>query len=320
MNKYEYSLSIIVPVYNVSSYIYDCLSSIFNQLKNCDVVEIIFINDGTKDDSMNIIQKYLIDHDLENYKNIKIINQCNMGLSAARNTGISQSKGKYLYFLDSDDYLNDGFFEKILPLLNEDYDIIEFNSIKFHFKENKLVKKYHKNIRNTGLNIVYTEVIRLDLFSWQDWAVWYRIFNRNLIGDNFFPKGYLYEDVMTVPFVYNKAKTVFSLDEYLVFYRMNPTSIMNTRNKKCLISTNYALNMFDAAEKTPYLNIVRSRFVIASVFNLIYNNGFIETFIWLRKNSMTLNKNEYELVRSKKLKLANKYPLLLLIYAFIKTR
>lgn len=320
MNKYQYSLSIIVPVYNVSSYIYDCLSSIFNQLKNCDIVEIVFINDGTKDDSMNIIQKYLIDHDLENHKNIKIINQCNMGLSAARNSGISHSKGKYLYFLDSDDYLNNSFFEKILPLLNEDYDIIEFNSIKFHFKENKLVKKYHKNIRNTGLNIVYTEDIRLDLFSWQDWAVWYRIFNRNLISDNFFPKGYLYEDVMTVPFIYNKARTVFSLDEYLIFYRMNPTSIMNTRNKKCLISTNYALNIFDEAEKTPYLNIVRSRFVIASVFNLIYNNGLIETFIWLRKNSMTLNKNEYELVRSKKLKLANKYPLLLLIYAYIKTR
>lgn len=320
MTKGEIILTIVVPVYNVGQYIYDCVDSIFSQLKESNTVEVIFINDGTKDDSINIIEKYLIGHNLKNNINFIIINQANKGLSGARNTGISIAKGKYIYFLDSDDYLHKDFFKKILPLLNEDYDIIEFNSIKFHYKKNKLIERYHRNIKNMGLNIVNNEDLRLDLFSWQDWAVWYRIFNRNLISENFFPEGYLYEDVMTVPFIYSKVEKVFSLDEYLIFYRMNPNSIMNARNTNCLKSTDHALNIFNKVEKSPYLNVVRSRFIIASVFNLIRNNGLIETFFWLKKNSIILNKSEYNLVRSKKLKLANKYPLLFLVYAFMKSR
>lgn len=320
MTRGDIVLTIVVPVYNVGQYIYKCVDSIFSQLKEFNVVEVIFINDGTKDNSINVIEKYLIDHNLENNVNIMIINQANKGLSGARNTGISIAKGKYIYFLDSDDYLQKDFFKKILPLLNEDYDIIEFNSIKFYYENNKLIEKCHRNIKNMGLNIINNENLRLDLFSWQDWAVWYRIFNRKLVSENLFPEGYLYEDVMTVPFIYNKVEKVFSLDEYLIFYRINPTSIMNVRNTKCLESTDHALNMFNKFEKSPYLNVVRSRFVIASVFNLMRNYGLIETYFWLKKNLIILNKREYNLIRSKKLKLANKYPLLLLVYVFMKSR
>ena len=131
MTKGEIILSVIVPVYNVSQYVYDCVNSIFSQLKELDVVEVIFINDGTKDDSIEIIKKYLLSLDLEKNENIRIINQSNKGLSGARNTGISCAKGKYFYFLDSDDYLHKDFFKNILPVLKDEYDIVEFNSIKF---------------------------------------------------------------------------------------------------------------------------------------------------------------------------------------------
>lgn len=316
----NFLLSIVIPVYNVDKYILECFSSVFNHFKDEYCVEVIFVNDGSTDLSKEILVNQIMGLGNLIKTKVTLVNQENKGLSSARNTGISFARGKYIYFLDSDDYLHKNFFKKILPILDEDYDIIEFNSIKFHYEKDKLIEKYHKNIKNIGLNIINNEELRLELFSWQDWAVWYRIFNRNLISENFFPEGYLYEDVMTVPFIYSKVKKVFSLDEYLIFYRMNPTSIMNLRNTKCLKSTNHVLNIFHKAEKNPYLNIVRSRFVIASVFNLMRNNGLMETFFWLKKNSIILNKNEYELVRSKKLKLANKYPLLLLIYAYIKTR
>lgn len=313
-------LSIVIPIYNVEKYIKECFLSIFDKFEKDYPVEVIFINDGSTDLSKIKLIDEIKKLEESIFSKITVIDQNNKGLSGARNTGISYAKGKYIYFLDSDDYLHKDFLKKILPILDEDYDILEFNSIKFHYEKDKLIEKYHKNIKNMGLNIINNEELRLDLFSWQDWAVWYRIFNRNLISENFFSEGYLYEDVMTVPFIYSKVKKVFSLDEYLIFYRMNPTSIMNARNTKCLKSTNHALNIFNKAEKNPYLNVVRSRFVIASVFNLMRNNGLIETFFWLKKNSIILNKSEYELVSSKKLKLANKYPLLLLAYAFMRNR
>lgn len=316
----SFLLSVVVPVYNVDKYIIECFSSIFDCFQNKYPVEVIFINDGSTDLSEKILINQIFNLDDTIKDKVTLINQENKGLSGARNTGIFYAKGKYIYFLDSDDYLHKDFFEKILPILEADYDVVEFNSVKFHYENNRLVEKYHQNIRSAGLNIIHTEESRLDLFSWQDWAVWYRIFNKKLISKDLFPEGYLYEDIMTVPFIYNKVNKVFSLDEYLIFYRMNPNSIMNTKSLKALKSINYALNIFDKNEKTSYLNIVRSRFIIASVFNLIRNNGLFETFVWLRRNSKTLNKSDYNLVRSKKLKLANKYPLLLLAYAFIKNR
>ena len=87
-------ISIIVPVYNVENYIKKCLDSIFDQTYKD--YEVIVVNDGTKDNSMNIVN---------NYK-VKIVTQKNQGLSAARNHGVEKAKGEYLIFLDSDDYLD----------------------------------------------------------------------------------------------------------------------------------------------------------------------------------------------------------------------
>src|SRR5690625_5303877 len=92
----EVKVSVIIPVYNVEQYISECVISLLKQ----DLLdsEFIFINDGSLDSSIEILKQYS-DH------RIRIVNQCNSGLSAARNTGIKESKGKYILFLDSDDYL-----------------------------------------------------------------------------------------------------------------------------------------------------------------------------------------------------------------------
>ena len=85
--------SIIIPVYDVEKYIKKCLDSVFNQTYNN--YEVIVVNDGTKDNSMEIVKNY----------NVITINQKNQGLSMARNNGVKKAKGEYLLFLDSDDYL-----------------------------------------------------------------------------------------------------------------------------------------------------------------------------------------------------------------------
>ena len=99
----EIKVSVIIPVYNVEKYIRQCLESVTNQtLKD---IEIIVVNDGTKDNSMKIVEEYLSD------ERMKIINKENGGLSSARNAGIKATQGKYICFIDSDDFIDNSIWK-----------------------------------------------------------------------------------------------------------------------------------------------------------------------------------------------------------------
>ena len=106
------TLSVIVPVYNSEKFLSQCLDSIFNQTGN---YEVIAINDGSTDKSLDILRKYSQKH-----SNMKIINQKNQGVGASRNRGIKEAKGKYLIFVDSDDWLEENAFNKIITTLKKD--------------------------------------------------------------------------------------------------------------------------------------------------------------------------------------------------------
>lgn len=105
----DIQLSIIVPVYNVENYIRPCIESIFRQDLDEDIFEVIIVNDGTKDRSMEMIQDII-----EQHKNITIINQENQGVSVARNNGIAAAKGEYILMPDSDDLLIENSLKPIL--------------------------------------------------------------------------------------------------------------------------------------------------------------------------------------------------------------
>lgn len=108
----QITLSVIVPVYNAEKYLAQCLDSIVNQDGK---FEIIAINDGSTDKSLNILQQYA-----KKYSNIKVITQKNQGVSASRNRGISEAQGDYIIFVDSDDWLEEDAFEQILKQLKKD--------------------------------------------------------------------------------------------------------------------------------------------------------------------------------------------------------
>lgn len=121
-------ISIIVPVYNVEAYVEKCALSLINQTyENC---EFIFINDGTKDNSILII---------ENIKDsrIKIINQKNMGVSIARNKGLELSKGDYVMFIDADDYAGRDYVEYLYNLISENDADYAYSTKLFKFKNDK---------------------------------------------------------------------------------------------------------------------------------------------------------------------------------------
>ena len=119
-------LSIIVPIYNVEDYISDCLQSILRQGLNSDEFEVILVNDGTKDGSMERISTILSVN-----ANFHVYEQSNQGLSAARNTGLNHAQGKYVLLLDSDDMLIDNSLNTLLQhAMTSMCDMVVANFVK----------------------------------------------------------------------------------------------------------------------------------------------------------------------------------------------
>lgn len=140
MNKELKIVSIIIPCYNCADSVVNTLESLLNQsVKN---FEIIFIDDGSKDDSLNVAKKILKESGLS----YKIIQQKNSGVSIARNKGIDVAKGKYLYFLDADDYVEDNFVELISYYDKENFDICFFN-YKIHYND-QIINLYNEHNHN----------------------------------------------------------------------------------------------------------------------------------------------------------------------------
>lgn len=106
-------LSIVIPVYNTEMFIRRCLNSIVAQNISANNLEVIIVNDGTKDNSVNIINEFC-----SQYSNFQLINQPNLGLGAARNSGLKKATGDYVWFIDSDDFISDNSIEKILNEVN----------------------------------------------------------------------------------------------------------------------------------------------------------------------------------------------------------
>lgn len=172
-------LSIIIPIYNVEKYIDKCFTSIYNQGVSDTLFEVIAVNDGTPDESMKIVSTYSQAHG-----NLRIINKQNGGVSSARNKGIQISAGKYIMFVDPDDYLSERTLSPLISQLdNSSDDIIIFRSLE-NGKDYDLWFNY----------ATYTEVLSgVELFEkgYRRGVIWGCCYSRNLILDNsiLFPLG-----------------------------------------------------------------------------------------------------------------------------------
>ncbi len=143
------AVSVIVPIYNVENYLAECLDSLERQtLKN---IEVILVNDGSTDGSAEIAGKYV-----SRNRNFTLINRENGGLSAARNTGMKMASGKYLYFLDSDDYLLDDALETLYAKAeSEQLDVLKFSAYCFTEPSRELTWTHERGYRYSG---AYPEV------------------------------------------------------------------------------------------------------------------------------------------------------------------
>ena len=177
-------ISVIVPVYNVEKYIRQCLESIINQTyKN---LEIIIVNDGTRDNSMKIVEEYLSD------ERIKVINKENGGLASARNRGIEEVTGEYISFVDSDDYLKTSMYEILIKNLSNE-DIVVFNYARVDDKTNKIQRE--KYLDTSFLDNISIE--KKYLYSELENVCWNKLYKTEYIRKNKFKfLEILYEDAV----------------------------------------------------------------------------------------------------------------------------
>ena len=202
-------ISVIVPVYNTELYLENCLNSLVNQsLKD---IEIILINDGSTDNSEKISNKYLKKH-----KNIKYIYKKNTGQGDSRNLGIKLSKGEFICFVDSDDYIDTNMLEKLYNEVGKsNAEIVYCRS--FFVYENDFVSENFMDAKTSQKKFIIN-----------NFGPCAKIIKKSIITENnlYFPKLRAYEDISVVPLWGMNASKIAFVDECLYYYLMRNGSTM----------------------------------------------------------------------------------------------
>ena len=283
--------SIIIPAYNVEKYIKETIQSVLNQ--TYDNYEIIVINDGSTDKTEEVI-KSIKD------KRIKLVNQNNKGVSAARNNGIKHATGDYIIFIDSDDYIEDFALEYVNEKINENKKnttfVGSFNTV--------YDKGCYRNCKCEELEAEYingkdkASVIDYLYSKRIIYTVWRFVVSRKLIIDNnlFFKEGIIHEDEEWVPSLLAASKNFALLDRIYYNYRIRKKSIMTlNRNdlyrEECLIKVSEEL--LNKAKNTK--NITNKKIFLRNS----YKNLF-QAYLKIREKAYPIEPNLTEKNRIKK--------------------
>ena len=214
-------ISVIVPVYNVEKYLNRCIDSILNQ--TFKDFELILVNDGSTDNSGKICDDYAIRD-----KRIRVIHKENGGLSSARNIGIKNSKGNYLGFVDSDDYIHPNMYEILYnscKAYNAEISICSFKKVyendivDYVIDSNTYIEEYdnlealHKLFDENGVQFV---------------IACNKLYKKEIFDDLEYPINKIHEDDFIIHKVLYKSKKIIYIYEYLYYYFQRSDSIINT--------------------------------------------------------------------------------------------
>jgi len=218
-------VSIIVPIYKVENYLEKCLESIITQTyKN---LQIILIDDGSPDGCGKICDEYAIKD-----PRIIVIHQKNKGLSAARNVGFEKVQGKYIGFVDSDDYIAEDMYESLVDAI-EKYNT-DISMCSYYKVENNIVAKAeYPEIKDRvySKNEALKELL-LD-HKIQNY-VWNKLYKRDLFANIKFPDGKEFEDIATIFYVFERINSIVKISQTKYFYVMRPESIVNDLTRKTI--------------------------------------------------------------------------------------
>lgn len=226
-------ISVIVTIYNIERYIEKCIISIINQTyKN---IEIILVDDGSKDKSANICDEYE-----KKDRRIKVIHKENGGHSDARNTGLDMATGEYYMFVDGDDYIKEDMIERMYDELvksSTDMVICEFQYVD---EDGNYIEQ---EINKQPPKVILDEKIFWDTYmTYGIMVVWCKLFKKKCFENVRFPRGQLHEDEAVMHRLIGNCNEICYINERLYFYVQRNGSTMNKKisiDNLCYINTVY---------------------------------------------------------------------------------
>lgn len=276
---YQPIITVVIPVYNTEVYLDKCLSSVINQCFSN--IQIVIVNDGSTDNSLEICKKYAASD-----KRITLINKVNEGVSVARNIGIELAEGKWILFLDSDDYLDDGAFSYLLDLLITDEDVIMFGSRAV--LENKVISQ------NYPIKEFVTDDFKffLNNIAFKPLSACFALLSKKNIINNkikFNIDMKHNEDILFMYKVYSVSKNIIVTKSILYNQVLSPNSV--TRSPLSIKVLEDNLKLVD------YLCDYSRTQKINSILGLHINNCL--KYFFVNVFNMRLNNHEYKYLQKK---------------------
>ena len=293
-------ISVIVPIYNVEKYLNKCIDSILNQTyKN---LEIILVDDGSPDNCGIICDNYKKMDD-----RIIVIHKKNGGLSDARNTGIDISKGEYLTFIDSDDYVENDYIEILLDLLLKYNADMSIGAHLIEYTNGSIINKFrNEEYYDVSENILY----RMLYDNGIDLTACAKLYKRDLFKNIRFPINRLYEDAATTYKFIDKSRVIAVKTNIIYHYVIKNNSITNkafNENKLDLIASTKEMTDY-IKNKYPNLSLACERrlmYSYLSTYNQLIksttNNLEIEKFLlnYIKKHRRIVIKDKNTPFRDK---------------------
>ena len=278
-------ISLIVPVYGVERYISQFAESVLSQ--TYDDIQFIFVNDGTKDRSMQILAELISGKYSHLSERILIIDKENGGLPSARKAGLDVAEGEYILFADSDDWLETDAVAKIMAKAEEtDADVIYFDLVK-EYGHKRSVK------REREYNVQTREDFIINIFNYksQGYTVT-KCFRRRIYEDNiiYFPKLGMHEDIYIMSQILFYAGSIVHLPEVLYHYRKDNPGAMcaQDRVKRHRDSDINLMDLYDKyrdrLEGSPVENVAGGILMRAGWHSLIHSLGFFDKYPYLAED------------------------------------
>lgn len=232
-------ISIIVPIYNVEKQLERCIKSLVEQSSEQLELQIILVNDGSTDNSGAIAKEFA-----KKYSNIQYFEKENGGLSDARNFGVRYATGDYITFVDSDDYVSKNVYVKLLPYMQENYDMVKIQIAKVNENEEIIDRNDSPKFENKTGEEAFDILYKTDVMTEVAWAYIYRkeFYTSN---DFQFAKGLYHEDFGLVPLIMLKAGKVASTNIGCYNYVQTANSITRGNSSKNFQRANDLLKHYD---------------------------------------------------------------------------
>ena len=275
-------ISVIVPVYNVENYLEKCLNSLVNQ--TLEEIEILVINDGSTDDSQEIIDEFQ-----EKFpQKIKAFSKENGGLSDARNFGIDRASGNFLAFVDSDDYVSENMLQEMYDLaIKNEAEIVICNLQKVD--ENGNVTQKLTQIPNFSEKIDMEK--NFSVFSDLSYFACNKIFKKELFDGKRFQKGMHFEDIELIPKILLQCKTLAKTDAFHYQYLERSNSISKSHTERGLDILKAVKNVEKAFENSMYSskkNELKGFQILEGIYTFLAYLAFVKDDKVYRKMSLEL--------------------------------